>query len=207
MSEDPTAHEGESVAPASARADALVVVDVQNDFCEGGALGVTGGEQVARDVAELLAGDHGYRVVVATRDMHIDPGSHFSDSPDFVDSWPPHCVKGTVGAELREELADAHFDAVFDKGAYVAAYSGFEGESAAGEGLAEWLRSRGVTTVDVVGIATDHCVRATAEDAVKAGFMTSVVANLTAAVDPERGKRALEELAANGAPIRGELSA
>ena len=204
MSEVSSTRAGE---PRASQADALIVVDVQNDFCEGGALGVTGGTRVAREVADLLAGEHGYRIVVATRDMHIDPGDHFSESPDFVDSWPRHCVKGTAGAELREELSGARFDAVFDKGAYVAAYSGFEGEEASGAGLAEWLRSHGVSSVDVVGIATDHCVRATAEDALKEGFMTSVLANLTAAVDPARGNKALEKLAADGAHIRGELSA
>lgn len=190
----------------AAPADALLVVDVQNDFCEGGALGVTGGTAVAENVASLLAGSHGYRYVVATRDMHIDPGAHFSETPDFVDTWPVHCVKGSRGARLRGELDDARFDAVFDKGAYEAAYSGFEGSDSAGTPLAEWLRDHDVNSVDVVGIATDHCVRATAEDALKEGFMTSVLANLTAAVDPERGKNALKELAAKRALIRGELS-
>lgn len=185
--------------------DALLVVDVQNDFCEGGALGVAGGTGVAENVASLLSGDHGYRYVVATRDMHIDPGAHFSETPDFVDTWPVHCVQGSPGARLREELDDAHFDAVFDKGAYEAAYSGFEGSDSAGTSLAEWLRGHDVSSVDIVGIATDHCVRATAEDALKEGFMTSVLANLTAAVDPKRGKSALKELAAKRALIRGEL--
>lgn len=190
----------------AAPADALLVVDVQNDFCEGGALGVTGGTAVAENVASLLAGSHGYRYVVATRDMHIDPGAHFSETPDFVDTWPVHCVKGSRGARLRRELDDARFDSVFDKGAYEAAYSGFEGSDSAGTPLAEWLRDHDVNSVDVVGIATDHCVRATAEDALKEGFRTSVLANLTAAVDPERGKNALRELAAKRALIRGELS-
>ena len=186
--------------------DALLVVDIQNDFCEGGALGVTGGTAVAEKVAALLAGSHGYRYVVATRDMHIDPGAHFSESPDFVDTWPVHCVQGSPGARLREELRDARFDAIFDKGAYEAAYSGFEGSDSAGTSLAGWLRDHDVSSVDVVGIATDHCVRATAEDALKEGFMTTVLADLTAAVDPERGKSALKGLAANRALIRGELS-
>lgn len=200
MSENPGVHTDTDPS------DALIVVDIQNDFCEGGALGVTGGTAVAREVAALLAGAHGYRVVVATRDMHIDPGSHFSENPDFVDTWPVHCVQGTAGAELREELREASFDAVFDKGAYEAAYSGFEGADSAGTSLAAWLRAHDVNSVDVVGIATDHCVRATADDALEEGFMTSVLADLTAAVDPQRGKEALENLAAKRARIRGELS-
>ncbi|WP_333618162.1 isochorismatase family protein [Dietzia sp.] len=191
------------------RADALLVVDVQNDFCPGGALGVAGADGVAERVAELLAGEHGYRLVVATRDMHVDPGAHFSDTPDFVDTWPVHCVRGTAGAELRPELAGVHFDAIFDKGAFEAAYSGFEGRLAAGEGegaaLAEWLRAAGVRSVDVVGIATDHCVRATASDALREGFVTAIRADLTAAVDPQRGRAALDELATDGAEIRGHL--
>lgn len=195
----------------------LIVVDVQNDFCEGGALGVAGGVATAQKVAELLAGEHGYDLLVATRDRHIDPGAHFAAAPDFVDTWPPHCVAGTSGAELRAELAATSFDEIFDKGAYSAAYSGFEGFAAAGAagtasaaeeqgpGLADWLRSRGVKAVDVCGIATDHCVRATAADALAAGFQVRVLADLTAAVDVERGRAALAELAAAGAEVRGEV--
>ncbi|GAB3813788.1 nicotinamidase [Tessaracoccus terricola] len=166
---------------------ALIVVDVQNDFCEGGSLAVAGGADVAARISTLLAGDHGYEVVVATRDHHIDPGRHFSDEPDFIDSWPPHCVVGTPGVEFHENLTFRDFDGVFDKGEYSAAYSGFEGvdHSAADVGLAEFLRSKEVTDVDIVGIATDHCVRATAEDALSEGFDTSVLLDLTAAVTPD----------------------
>lgn len=163
--------------------NALIVVDVQNDFCEGGSLGVAGGTAVAEAVSALLAGDHGYRHVVATRDRHIDPGDHFSSEPDFVDSWPPHCVVGTPGAEFVEALTFRDFEAVFDKGNYEAAYSGFEGD-AQGVPLATWLRDRDVDRVDVVGIATDFCVRATAIDAAGSGFATRVLADLTAAVNP-----------------------
>ncbi|SDE00739.1 isochorismatase family protein [Auraticoccus monumenti] len=178
-------------------ARALVVVDVQNDFCEGGALGVAGGSSVASAVAVLLGGAHGYDAVVATRDHHIDPGDHFSDTPDFVDSWPPHCVVGTSGVELHPALAGVALDAVFDKGEYEAAYSGFEGRSADGETLAAWLTERGVTEVDVCGIATDYCVRATALDAVVAGFATTVLVDLTAAVHPDGVDETLTRLAAS----------
>ncbi|MFX4271579.1 isochorismatase family protein [Propionibacteriaceae bacterium Y1685] len=164
--------------------NALVVVDVQNDFCEGGSLGVPGGTAVAEAVSALLTGDHGYQHVVATRDRHIDPGDHFSAEPDFVDSWPPHCVVGTPGAEFVEALRFRDFEAVFDKGNYEAAYSGFEGD-AQGVQLATWLRDRDVDRVDVVGIATDFCVRATAIDAAGSGFTTRVLADLTAAVNPD----------------------
>lgn len=168
-------------------ARALIVVDVQKDFCEGGSLAVAGGAEVASAIEALLEGDHGYDVVVATRDHHIDPGSHFSSQPDFVDSWPPHCVAGTPGAEFHPNLAFRDFDGIFDKGEYRAAYSGFEGvdHSQADVGLAEFLRSRDVSDVDVVGIATDHCVRATAMDALHEGFDVSVLVDLTAAVTPK----------------------
>jgi nicotinamidase/pyrazinamidase len=172
---------------------ALVVVDVQNDFCEGGSLAVAGGAAVAGAIAAMLAGDHGYEHVVATRDHHIDPGPHFSATPDFVDSWPVHCVAGTQGAGLHPALAATRFDAVFDKGEYAAAYSGFEG-ACEGEPLADWLARHGVHAVEVCGIATDHCVRATGVDAVRAGLATTVRLDLTAAVSPDRLPAVLAEL-------------
>jgi nicotinamidase/pyrazinamidase len=184
-------------------ARALVVVDVQNDFCEGGSLAVAGGAAVAGAIAGLLAGDHGYEHVVATRDHHIDPGAHFSATPDYVDSWPVHCVAGTPGADLHPALAATRFDAVFDKGEYAAAYSGFEGASD-GEPLADWLARHGVDTVEVCGIATDYCVRATALDAVRAGLATTVLAGLTAAVSPERLPAVLAEFRDAGVALADE---
>lgn len=160
---------------------ALIVVDVQNDFCEGGSLAVAGGSAVASDVAELIASD-AYRIVVATRDHHIDPGTHFSEHPDFVDSWPPHCVVGTPGEQFHPPLEASMFAEVFFKGEFAAAYSGFEGSSTSGVGLADWLRAAGVRAVDVCGIATDYCVRATALDAAREGFSVRVIERLTAAV-------------------------
>jgi nicotinamidase/pyrazinamidase len=179
---------------------ALIVVDVQNDFCEGGSLAVEGGAQVAADVAELLA-TQAYSTVVATRDHHIDPGAHFSDTPDFVDSWPRHCVVGTPGEELHPPLEPALFDEIFYKGEYAAAYSGFEGASADGVGLADWLREAGIDAVDVCGIATDHCVRATALDAAHEGFAVRVIEGLTAAVSPANLPDMHREWAAAGVSL------
>jgi nicotinamidase/pyrazinamidase len=176
---------------------ALIVVDVQNDFCEGGSLAVIGGAQVAADVAGLLA-TKSYDTVVATRDHHIDPGAHFSDHPDFVDSWPSHCVVGTPGEELHPPLEPAMFDEIFYKGEYAAAYSGFEGASTDGVRLAGWLRSAGIDTVDVCGIATDHCVHATALDAAREGFSVRVIEGLTAAVSPGNLPQVHREWAAAG---------
>lgn len=181
---------------------ALVVVDVQNDFCEGGSLAVAGGAAVAAGISALLAGAD-YPVVVATRDAHRDPGDHFSDQPDYVDHWPAHCVVGTPGAEFHPALDTQRIDAVFDKGAYQAAYSGFEGATADGTGLADWLRRHDVDAVDVVGIATDHCVRATALDAASEGFATTVLLDHTAGVAPGTVSDALEEMRAAGVTLLG----
>ncbi|MFG2581117.1 nicotinamidase [Streptomyces malaysiensis] len=188
---------------------ALIVVDVQNDFCEGGSLAVTGGADVAAAITDLIGeATPGYRHIVATRDHHIDPGDHFSDNPDYEHSWPVHCVAGTEGVGFHPNFAPAvasgAIEAVFDKGAYQAAYSGFEGSDEHGTPLAEWLRRREVTEVDVVGIATDHCVRATALDARREGFAARVLLDLTAGVSPGTTERALEELRAAGVELSGK---
>jgi len=180
---------------------ALIVVDVQNDFCEGGSLAVTGGAQAASDISAYLAGNPSYDFVVATRDAHIDPGAHFSDTPDFVDSWPRHCVVGTPGQDFHPDLTFRDFDGVFDKGNFEAAYSGFEGSSADGRGLDEFLAESGVTDIDVCGIATDYCVRATAQDGAMLGYVTTVLADLTAAVAPDRVDAAYVALADAGVAV------
>ena len=170
---------------------ALVVVDVQNDFCEGGSLPVAGGARVANDIAELVhrwsaqdpdAPDYSH--VVATKDHHVDPGQHWADEPDFVDSWPVHCQVGTDGEAFHPNLDPLPFDAIFLKGEHVAAYSGFEGVESGGQGLADWLRAHEIEAIDVCGLATDHCVRATALDGAREGFAT------TRAARPLRGRRA-----------------
>jgi nicotinamidase/pyrazinamidase len=184
---------------------ALVVVDVQNDFCEGGSLAVAGGAAVAAAItAHTRSAGGDYAHVVATRDHHIDPGGHFAESPDYLETWPRHCVVGTDGVELHPELDRGPIEAVFDKGEHAAAYSGFEG-AADGVGLADWLRGRGVDAVDVVGIATDHCVRATALDAVAAGFATRVLLPLTAGVAEASTEAALEQLRTAGVQLEGTV--
>ncbi|MFD3483303.1 isochorismatase family protein [Streptomyces sp. NPDC058665] len=188
---------------------ALIVVDVQNDFCEGGSLAVSGGADVAAAITDLIGQTTaGYRHVVATRDHHIDPGNHFSARPDYEHTWPVHCVAGTEGVGFHPNFAPAvasgSIDAVFDKGAYSGAYSGFEGADENNVSLAEWLKAREVTEVDVVGIATDHCVRATALDAAREGFATHVLLDLTAGVAEGTTERALEELRAAGVRLTGK---
>ncbi|OFT76960.1 nicotinamidase [Corynebacterium sp. HMSC30G07] len=187
---------------------ALVIVDVQNDFCPGGSLATEKGDQVAAGIAELVANANNdeYSHILATQDWHIDPGSHFSENPDFVDTWPIHCVADSEGAALRAPL-DAHsnkIDAFFRKGAFTAAYSGFEGrvgDVEAGALLADYLRAEGIDTIDVVGIATDHCVRATVLDGLKEGFTVRVLPELCSPVDAARGQAALTEMQVAGAEI------
>jgi nicotinamidase/pyrazinamidase len=182
---------------------ALIIVDVQNDFCEGGSLAVAGGAGVAAGISRLLRSsprrwDH----VVATKDYHIDPGGHFGDPPDFVDSWPPHCRVGTAGADFHPELDTDRIEATFTKGEYQAAYSGFEG-STGSIGLAAWLRMHDVDTVELVGIATDHCVRATALDAAREGFAATVLLDLTAGVAGPTTDRALDAMRTAGVELTG----
>jgi nicotinamidase/pyrazinamidase len=185
---------------------ALVVVDVQNDFCEGGSLAVAGGTAVAAAISERLRSSAGeYAHVVATRDHHVDPGGHFAERPDYLETWPAHCVVGTGGVELHPNLDRGPIEAVFDKGEYAAAYSGFEGV-ADGVPLADWLREHGVDAVDVVGIATDHCVRATALDAIANGFATRVLLDLTAGVAEASTEAALEQLRTAGVELEGAVT-
>jgi nicotinamidase/pyrazinamidase len=187
---------------------ALIVVDVQNDFCEGGSLAVEGGARVAADIGGLLhhwvrrddqapAYDH----VVASKDHHIDPGHHWSREPDYVDSWPVHCEVGTDGEAFHPNLDPQPFDAIFLKGDHQAAYSAFEGRTVDGDGLTDWLKSRHVDQVDICGIATDHCVRATALDSAAAGFATTVLGSLCAGVAPETTQKALVEMKAAGVTV------
>ncbi|WP_431843583.1 isochorismatase family protein [Calidifontibacter indicus] len=186
---------------------ALIIVDVQNDFCEGGSLAVAGGTKVAEQIAHYVTSQgEDYRTIVATADWHVDPGDHWSDEPDFNHSWPVHCKVGTDGASFRPEVgpAIALTDRIFRKGEHEAAYSGFEGHDEHGASLENWLRDNEVDTVDVVGIATDFCVKATALDANRAGFETSVLLQLTAGVSAETTASALTELREAGVGLTGE---
>ena len=190
---------------------ALLIIDVQPDFCEGGALAVTGGNAVATAIAADIAERRdAYSAIVTTQDWHIEPGNHFSETPDFIDSWPVHCVAGTSGAALHPQLAEVPLDAHFAKGRFTAAYSGFEARvldpsadqaDESGELLGPWLKAKGITSVDVVGLAADHCVKATAIDAVFNGFATTVLAPLTVAVSPENVPAVYAELRDAGATV------
>jgi nicotinamidase/pyrazinamidase len=175
---------------------ALIVTDVQRDFCPGGSLAVDGGDEVARRITAWVDDHrHLYAAVVATKDEHEAPWHHFTDQPDYVNTWPPHCVVGTPGAELHPDL-HCDPDAVFTKGRFRAAYSGFEGTDRDGTYLEAWLRRRAIDDVHVAGLTSDYCVAATAWDAVHAGFRTTVLEDLCAGVSP-----------ATTATVRGELAA
>jgi nicotinamidase/pyrazinamidase len=184
---------------------ALFIIDVQNDFTEGGALGVNGGSAVAAGISEFLANNPDrYDVVFASRDWHDgdnDNGGHFDAEPDFVDSWPVHCVSGTSGADYHPSLNQSAIDVHVRKGQGRPAYSIFEGTTDDGETLPESLASHGVTEVDVAGIATDYCVRASALDARAAGLTVRLLTDLVAGVAAESSAAAIDELAAHGVEL------
>ncbi|MGV8965511.1 MAG: isochorismatase family protein [Cellulomonas sp.] len=184
---------------------ALIVTDVQPTFCEGGSLPVTGGNAIAQAIAAYAAMHRDrYDLVVTTQDWHIDPGEHFARPPavpDFVTTWPPHAIAGTAEAELHPALAELHPDARVKKGAYVAAYSGFEGLDADSRSLRIILATAGITDVDVVGLAESHCVRATAIGALRLGFRARVLTDLTAPVSAEQGATARAAMAEAGADL------
>lgn len=184
---------------------ALVIVDVQPTFCEEGPLPVKGGNQVAADIAALVNSEHKYALVVTTQDWHVEPGDHFSNDPDFIDSWPPHGVADSPDAALHPALSNAtqQIDAGVRKGQYAAAYSGFEGTTENGTSLLALLRDAEITNVDVVGLAFDHCVRATALDAAKEGFTTKVLVGLTASVTNDTAVAARVELRGAGVILEG----
>lgn len=207
-------------------AKALIIVDVQNDFCAGGALATDRGAKVASLISEYVEDNHHrYEAFVATQDWHIDPGAHFSDTPDFVDSWPVHCVANTEGAEIHPNLDTDYIEVYFRKGRYEAAYSGFEGLQAPEESvmtgehepgatlddegpktpLADWLDEREIQDVDIVGIATDYCVLATAKDAVDAGYETCVLIDLTAPVHEDKLDEVIAEMEDEGITVKQAL--
>lgn len=190
---------------------ALIVVDEQIDFCEDGALAVSGGNAVCeRTAAYLEAMWSSYKLVVATRDWHEDPGDHFSATPDFVDSWPPHCVAGTPGAELhpaiKRVLSEGLIDAVAVKGTSSAAYSAFEAKGVWGDSLEQLLQHDGVTEIHVVGLASDYCVKSTVLDGLAAGYDVVVLADLTAGVTDAGAEAAIVEMVAAGARVRVGMS-
>ncbi len=187
--------------------NALLVVDVQVDFVEGGALGVTGGMSVAAMIARHVRHfKNEYQFVVASRDYHEDPADHFSDHPDFKTTWPPHCIVGTPGAAfvpaIQNLVREKYIQTVVLKGRHAAAYSAFEGLDPRGHYLLDVLKENRIDHIDVCGIATDYCVRASALDGRKNQFQVRVLVNLCAAVDEASGQAALEEMKAAGCQLQ-----
>ena len=178
---------------------ALIIVDVQPTFCEGGALPVTGGNAIAEAVAAYVEAHRDeYQLIVTTQDAVFALGVDVSEDADFVDTWRPAGVACSDEAELHPALANVHADVTVKKGQYKAAYSGFEGTTEDGKTLEEALRDAGITDVDVVGLAESHCVASTAVDAVHAGFPTRVLRKLTAPVTEELGAVAREWMTTEG---------
>jgi nicotinamidase/pyrazinamidase len=178
---------------------AVIVVDPQPDFFEGGALPVAGATETARRIAKFLRerGDE-YDVTIVTQDWHLDPGEHWSSDPNFVTTWPVHCAADTEGAAIHSSLVDQGWDLVIRKGLHDGAYSGFDGLSENGLTLSDELTKADIGRVTVVGFATDHCVRATALDARRGGFEVEVMLDLCAGVAPETTRTAILEMTAAG---------
>lgn len=183
-------------------ANALLIVDVQPTFCEGGELGIEGGNACAQRIAKFVdIHNDDYDFIITTQDWHIEPGDHFSETPDFVDTWPPHGIAGTDNAEVHRVLGDVHVDYAVKKGQYKAAYSGFEGETPDGTTLFEVFKDEGINNVDVVGLALSHCVKESALDARKLGARVRVLRDLTEPVSPEQGEEAVDILRGAGVCI------
>ncbi|MDQ1722129.1 MAG: nicotinamidase/pyrazinamidase [Pseudonocardiales bacterium] len=182
---------------------ALLIVDVQPTFCEGGELAVAGGNRIADRIAEhLKAHRDEYRLTITSQDWHLDPGAHFSEQPDFVDSWPPHGLAGTSNAELHPSvaaaLAPSGAEVTIKKGQHQAAYSAFDGTAPDGRTLADVLNAAGISELDVCGIAESHCVRASALDAIHAGLAVRLLTDLTVPVTEESGAAARAEISSAG---------
>ncbi len=177
----------------------LIIVDVQPTFCEGGSLAVMGGNACAQRIADYVNDNaHLYSLIVTTQDWHIDPGEHFSDTPDFVDTWPPHAVAETEEAELHPAIAALPIDESVKKGQYKAVYSGFEGTNESGQTLRQILMSADIDEVDICGLALSHCVKETALVAVQFSELKTVriLCDLTEPVSPDTGYAALALLEA-----------
>ena len=152
-------------------------------------------------INDYVAAHRGYAHVVASKDYHIDPGDHFSEHPDYRESWPRHCEVGTAGVEFHPAPRHRAVEAVFTQGPLLGRLQRFEGADDDGTRWPTGCEQRGVEAVDIVGIATDYCVQATAADAVQSGFATRVLLDLTAGVAPESTAKAVEDLRAAGVEI------
>lgn len=190
---------------------ALLIVDVQNDFTEGGALACEGGAETAARISRFLT-DHAaeYSAIIASRDWHdvdSDNGGHFSETPDWINSWPVHCVAGTAGADYHAAFDTSAVGLHLYKGQGVPAYSAFEGVTADGSTMSDIVEGNQISHMDIVGIATDYCVRESALDAVAAGLAVTVKADLCVGVHPASSITALSELAAAGVTVTIERGA
>ncbi len=176
---------------------ALLIVDVQPTFCEGGALAVSGGNACAKRISDYVRKHPDrYDLIVTTQDWHIDPGDHFSDEPDYIDTWPPHGLADSTEAALHPALDPIPLDYSVKKGQYEAAYSGFEGTCPDGTTLQDILEDEEIDDVDIVGLALSHCVKETALDAanIRSLNRVRVLTDLTEPVSPELGRAAIKEM-------------
>jgi nicotinamidase/pyrazinamidase len=189
------------------RESALLVVDIQKDFCAGGALAAPGGDDIIPALNRHLADARTREIAVyATRDWHPAKTSHFKE---YGGAWPPHCVQGTPGAQFHPDLKLPPDAIIVNKGddPQRHGYSAFDGHTSDGKTLLDDLRDRRITRVYVMGIATDYCVRESALDALRAGLEVRVLADAIAGIDvrPGDAQRALDDISAAGAHIVEDL--
>jgi nicotinamidase/pyrazinamidase len=187
--------------------NALLAIDLQADFVQGGSLPVPNGMPVCAMIARHIRHfKMEYQFVVASRDYHEDPADHFSETPDFVNTWPAHCVIGTPGCAFVPPIAnlvrEKLIQTIVNKGRHAAAYSAFEGLDARGHDLLNVLKEERIDHIDICGLATDYCVRATALDARRNAFQVRVLVNLCGAVNEATGLQALEEMKAAGCQLQ-----
>ena len=185
-------------------ARALLIIDVQNDFCEGGSLACAGGSAVAQRISNHLASTD-YDYVIASRDWHDadnDNGGHFAPQPDWVNSWPIHCVAGSRGADYHSNLDTSKIDIHVHKGQGKPAYSLFEGSTPDGKPIVDLIKELGISEVEVCGIATDYCVLASSVDARKYGLEVTLLTDLVTGVSESSSHAAIESMAAAGCEIK-----
>jgi len=187
---------------------ALFVIDVQNDFCEGGALACQGGAAVAKKIGQFIEEKRSdYDFVIASRDWHTPDESnqgHFPAigvGPDYVETWPLHCIANTPGADYHPNLDLGLIDIHIKKGQGAPGYSIFDGVTADGESLDQLLKRLQIQEIDVVGIATDYCVKASALDSAIAGYTVRVITSLTAGVNASSTEKAIDEMVDAGVAV------
>lgn len=186
---------------------ALLIVDVQNDFCEYGPVPSIGGSQIASSITRFIDFNYSaYELILASKDWHQSPTEHFSKRPDFISNWPSHCVGSTEGAELHSNLNRKMIDHELIKGEYTAGMSAFEAKTSLNEGLIELLERREIDLIDICGLNADSNLYSTAIDALELGFPTTLFIDMCSGYSEESTLHALEDLESRGVNLNYAFS-